>query len=357
MKSKIFSVLLSLLFLCLITGCDSTDQNIADIKEYIDNKEYEQAFSLYEVNSDNNDVKLEVSNMVENIVLNAKNEYNINNISVEDAKKSIENLNKFMSDEDYKKAIYELGRLENSKNDYTIANEYYNDENLNFALEYYKKVIEYDVNYNSAIKKIDEIEKIIEEDYKEFVISMKDKLEIKFDKIENEYDLSTTPNDALDILNKKPYCNFGDITISGKLNSDKLDLSMTLVQIIPSLVGNFDEIIFYQEDKENVVFELEDMPSCTQGNEYLGWISMYGEEELASLFFVMLFDSINSNCEKFDDLFIMLNSDKDITVRAYFTSGSNTDFIISKDSKDKMLEMIKLYKALKYDNQLINELI
>lgn len=354
-RKNLISILLFALIISLV-GCDNVSKNIEVFDELFNNNNYTEAFVIYEENKDNDEFLKAVTVSVNDTIENIKDEFNNENYNLEEAKTNVENIKEFISDEIYNQTLKYLNDLDESKNNFYNAQEKEKLTDFDSALIYYEKVIESDINYSAAKENIDIINDKIAESYKQFVISMKDKVEVEIDDIEKLYSINFDLKSQRDIVYKEPYAGISSVGITGELaKEDSANFDIMMGQVVPRIVGNFTEVIFYQELSENVVFNESDMP--VQVHTDPNWINMYGSSELACVFVNSIVSEINSNEEKFNMIYNMLNNDdKEIIIRMYFSELS-VDFTLTSEEREKIKDIYKLYKSLKYDNSLINELI
>lgn len=353
------NLILTLILMILLSGCNNISKDIETFENLINNDNYQEAFTIYEENKENDEFLKAAAASVNDIIEDIKNDFNIEKYNIDEAKTYVDNLKEFISDDTYNQTVKNLNELYESKNNFSNGKEKEKLLDYESAIMYYEKVIETDINYSAAKENItiinEKIEEKIAENYKEIVVSMKDKVEVEIDDVEKGYTITYNIKPA-NKLSNEPYAGLINISVYGTENEENsANISIWLARVVPQLVGKFSKVIFYQEGYENVVFEENDMP--IQDTGYLGWVSMYGKDEIAISLINVIPIEINENSSKFNNIYKMLsNEEKDITIRMYISTDGSVDIILNSNEREKIKEIFNLYYALKYDNNLINEL-
>jgi|GEM_PF-3934978 len=356
MKIKM-NLILVLVLVILLVGCDNVAKDIKVFNDLFNNNNYAEAIIIYEENKDDDEFLKAVTVSINDTIENIKVEFNNETHNFEETNTNVESIKEFIPDDVYNQIIKYIDELYESKNNFSNAQEKEKLLDYDSALMYYGKVIESDINYSIAQDNIKSINEKIAESYKQFVISMKDKVEVEIDDIVKLYNISYALTNREDIVLKEPYAGVLRAGIVGEFDKDdSISFKIYIARLVPSIVGEFKEVIFYQKTTENVEFTESDMP--VQLSTDPNWINMYGKEKLACVYISVISSENNINDEKFNGINDMLNNeDEEIIIRMYNSNASSVDINLKSDEREKIKEVFKLYKALKYDKNLISELI
>lgn len=127
------------------------------IKKAANNGEVATVCELYpDVN--NSEVKLYVQNVMFNYACDLEEQFKADSIEYEDMKKDLDALSKnvLKGDKEFKALVEDMEVLNESKENYAAAEDYYKDGDYKSAYEKYSLVIKDDSNYKKAQKKMDE---------------------------------------------------------------------------------------------------------------------------------------------------------------------------------------------------------